>query len=69
MRGLEPDIQRLMQRHREETQRLEEQLREEGRRELGAPRPHRSRGFVRHPRPDVRARAVQARSACACSTR
>ena len=24
VRGLEPDIQRLMQRHREETQRLEE---------------------------------------------
>jgi len=38
VRGLEPDIQRLVARHREETRKVEETLREDHRRELAAER-------------------------------
>ena len=36
MRGLEPDIQRLMARHQQETRRIEEAMRDEARREVAA---------------------------------
>ena len=46
VRGLEPDIQRLVARHRDETRKLEESIREEHRREA-RPRAARARAPCR----------------------
>lgn len=47
VRGLEPDIQRLVQRHRDEAKKIEEALREEHRRELESERSRHQREMSR----------------------
>ena len=47
VRGLEPDIQRLVQRHRDEARKIEEALREEHRREMASERARSQRELAR----------------------
>ena len=70
VRGLEPDIQRLIERHREETRRMEENLRAEHRQELSSVQTNAQRELSRMQEAGVAERhAAQERERDLCSQR